>query len=66
MCWEPSPPVTALTWETADGLELSRSFSDNVKYNVPVEISQKVICYGWDENQEKTPLEFFTLVVHGA
>ena len=63
---EPSPPVTALTWETADGLELSRSFSDNVKYNAPVEISQKVICYGWDENQEKTPLEFSTLIVHGT
>ena len=65
---EPNSPVvvTALTWETGDGVELSRSTSDTLHYSAPADISQDLICYGWSGDQDKTPLHFYTLIVKGT
>ena len=56
-----SQQLPFLTWETADGVELSSSFSDSLRYSAPAQISQEVICYGWD----RITLQVFMLIVKG-
>ena len=59
---ESSQQMPFLTWKTADGVELSSSFSDSLRYSAPARISQEVICYGWDRMK---PLQAFMLIVKG-
>ena len=68
-----SPPpslvarVTAMTWETEDGAELTRSSTDSVVFTAPVNDSQhhqQLVCYSWEGNQMIHAL-YLTLIVQG-
>ena len=62
---KPTQPTTALTWETADGLQLEKSSYNTVHYSAPAEVSQELVCYGWSGEQYKTPLQFVSLIIPG-
>ena len=61
-----TPNIVMVAWETSDGVELLRSNSHSVTYTAPADITQELICYGWDIYQTKTPLMFATLIAQGA
>ena len=62
---QPTTALTALTWETADGLQLEKSSYNTVHYSAPAEVSQELVCYGWSGDQDKTPLQFVSLIIPG-
>ena len=58
--------ITAMTWETADGRELSRSpHSNSVVYSAPVEATLEMICYTYTFHPSVQFLQFFVLIAQG-
>ena len=59
--------ITAMTWETADGRELSRSPNSNsILYSAPVEATLEMICYAYTVHTSVQFLQFFVLIAQGT
>ena len=59
--------TSAVTWETAEGSEVSRSTGEDVVFTEPVEDSQhekELVCHGW-VGERKIQILDVTLLVHG-
>ncbi|CAI7996746.1 hypothetical protein GBAR_LOCUS1946, partial [Geodia barretti] len=56
-----------MTWETADGRELSRSPNSNsILYSAPVEATLEMICYAYTVHTSVQFLQFFVLIAQGT